>query len=182
MLMARYAEPHRAYHTARHLAECFTQLDLVRRDVREPAAVELAIWFHDAIYWPRRSDNEQASADLATVELQAAGAAPELIRQITTLILGTAHHDPPPPGDGEVLADIDLAILGAAPERFFEYERQVRVEYRSVPSFLFRLKRATLLRAFLARPRIYATPFFHDGLELQARTNLAAAVAALSAP
>ena len=47
-LLARYSEPRRRYHTLQHLAECFAAFD-----------VELALWFHDAIYNTRRSDNEQ---------------------------------------------------------------------------------------------------------------------------
>ncbi|MEO8451292.1 MAG: N-methyl-D-aspartate receptor NMDAR2C subunit [Gemmatimonadota bacterium] len=181
-LLARYAEPHRAYHTVQHLDECFANFDLVRASAAQPAALELAIWFHDAIYRPRRGDNEQASADLAADELRAAGAPAELIRHVGALILATAHHDPPPPGDAELLADIDLAILGAPSARYAEYERQIRIEYRWVPSFVFRAKRAALLEIFLSRARIYSTPLLHDRLEPTARVNLATSLAKLRRP
>ena len=181
-LVARYAEPHRAYHTAQHLEECFANFDLVRASATQPAALELAIWFHDAVYRPRWGDNEQASADLAADELRAAGAPAELIRHVGALIIATAHHDPPAPGDAELLVDIDLAILGAQPARYAEYERQIRIEYRWVPSFVFRAKRAALLETFLARPRIYSSPMLHDRLEAAARLNLADSLAKLSRP
>src|SRR5262245_66185655 len=49
-LAERYAEPHRYYHTSRHIAECLAEVDHVRHLARDPVAVELALWFHDAIY------------------------------------------------------------------------------------------------------------------------------------
>jgi predicted metal-dependent HD superfamily phosphohydrolase len=75
--------------------------------------------------------------------------------------------------DAEIVVDVDLSILGAAPERFEEYERQIRAEYRWVPGFLFRRKRAKILQEFLARPRIFSTQTFIDRYEQQARANIA---------
>lgn len=176
-LLTRYREPHRGYHTVQHLEECFALLDELRPLAHQPAVIELALWYHDAVYWPRRSDNEQASADLARSDLRAAGAQGPLIEAITAMILATAHQVAPPPGDTEILIDIDLAILGAGTARFAEYERQIRKEYSWVPGILFRRKRAEVLKGFLARPQIYRTSVLHDRLETQARRNLSAAVA-----
>ena len=179
-MLARYREPHRAYHTEQHLRECLEWLDRLRALARDPAALELAIWYHDAIYRPRRSDNEQASADLATADLRAAGAIDTLIAEVSALILATTHRATPRPGDTALLADIDLAILGAPAPRYAEYEAQIRAEYRWVPGFVFRSRRAALLREFLARPRLYSTPELFDRLEAQARLNLAHAIHELS--
>lgn len=174
-LLARYREPHRAYHTVQHLEECFVLLDELRPLAHQPAVIEMALWYHDAIYWPRRSDNEPASADLARTDLEAGGAARDLIDAVTTMILATTHQAPPPAGDTEILIDIDLGILGAEPSRFAEYERQIRKEYSWVPEFLFRPKRAEVLEGFLARPQIYRTSPLHARLEERARHNLTAA-------
>ena len=176
-LLARYREPHRASHTVQHLDECFALLDELRALANEPAVIELALWYHDAVYWPRRSDNEPASADLARADLEAAGAPSPLIETVTAMILATTHQATPPPGDTEILIDIDLAILGAEPPRFAEYERQIRREYSWVPGFLFRRKRAEVLKGFLARPQMYRTSLLHTRLEARARRNLAAAIA-----
>ena len=176
-LLARYREPHRAYHTVQHLEECFALLDELRAMADDPAVIELALWYHDAVYQPRRLDNEQASADLARTELEAAGAPGSLIGALTALILATTHQATASPGDPEILIDIDLAILGAEPARFAEYQRQIRKEYSWVPSILFRRKRAEVLRGFLARPQIYRTGLLHTRLEERARRNLAKAVA-----
>jgi predicted metal-dependent HD superfamily phosphohydrolase len=49
-LCARYAEPHRAYHTMRHLDECFSLLDGAQTRPARPGHLEIALWFHDAVY------------------------------------------------------------------------------------------------------------------------------------
>ena len=112
-ILARYAEPHRAYHTLQHLHECLDWYDRVRALARQPTLLELAIWYHDIVHDPRRSDNEENSAALATDQLRSAGAMPEHAEYVASLIRWTTHIRPPPPGDAALLVDIDLAILGA---------------------------------------------------------------------
>src|SRR6478735_4057334 len=72
-LVAAYSEAHRKYHTLQHLSECVATLDSVRASIPHPAEVEIALWFHDAIYDTKRSDNEAQSAEWATTALSAAG-------------------------------------------------------------------------------------------------------------
>ena len=64
-LVARYAEPHRKYHTLEHLDECLATFANVRALAGRPAEVEVALWFHDAIYDTRSNSNEKQSAALA---------------------------------------------------------------------------------------------------------------------
>ena len=75
----------------------------------------------------------------------------------------------------------DLAILGSAPARFDEYERQIRQEYSWVDEAVFRSVRGKILQEFLARPSIYSTMGFRDRLENSARENLNRSIAALAA-
>lgn len=175
-LRTAYAEPQRAYHTAQHIDECLGTLDLAERN----APVELALWFHDAVYDPRRADNEQRSAAWARAGVLAAGCEEAVAQRVHDLVLATRTHeatgDDP---DTRLLLDIDLAILGAAPARFAEYERQVRAEYAHVPQEAFRAGRARILAGFLARERLYATVVFHDALEQRARANLQESLARL---
>jgi predicted metal-dependent HD superfamily phosphohydrolase len=72
VLRGRHAEAHRAYHTAQHIDECMRHLDLVRGQCEQPAEIELALWFHDAVYVPGAADNERRSADWAVHELESA--------------------------------------------------------------------------------------------------------------
>ncbi|HKH20109.1 MAG TPA: hypothetical protein VKB53_04265 [Gammaproteobacteria bacterium] len=56
-LIARCSEPHRKYHTMQHLNECFDKLQEIRAAAVHPDEIELALWFHDAIYDVKRQDN-----------------------------------------------------------------------------------------------------------------------------
>jgi predicted metal-dependent HD superfamily phosphohydrolase len=175
-LVARYAEPHRAYHNLEHIAECLSHLDTARQLAERPAEVELAIWFHDAVYDPRRSDNEELSARLAEQELLASGTGEAVVARIVAMILATTHASAHSDGDTSLLVDIDLTILGATPERFSRYDMAIRREYKWVPEAVYKRERARVLAGFLVRPRIYRTVFFNQLLENQARANITAAL------
>ena len=171
-LVAAYSERHRRYHTLQHLRECLAHFEAASSLARRPAEVEAALWFHDAVYDPKARDNEERSADWAARSLLAADCEAGVAERVRALVLATDGHAASDDPDTQLLLDVDLAILGAAPARFAEYERQVRAEYAHVPEAEFRARRAEVLAAFLARPRIYLTPAFHDALEERARGNL----------
>ena len=179
-LIARYSEPHRHYHTLQHLDECFTQFAELRPWAEHPGEVELALWFHDAIYDVNRDDNEWRSAEWAHSSALAAGAGREAADRVRSLILFTRHAAEPAGIDAEVLVDTDLSILAAPQARFDEYERQIRQEYRWVPDLLFRRKRKAILEEMLARRRIFSTALFHQRHEGAARSNLARSIARLA--
>ena len=175
-LIAAYGEPQRSYHTLQHLGECLDLFDGVEHLARDAAAVELALWFHDAVYDVRRSDNEERSADWAQAALKRAGAARRAVERVHALVMATRHSVPATGPDEALLVDIDLAILGADVGRFTEYERQIREEYAFVPEAVFSQKRRAILKSFLDRERVYGTAHFHGLLEERARKNLRAAV------
>lgn len=176
-LVARYSEPHRKYHTLQHLTECLAHFEAVRDLAVQPAEVEMALWFHDAIYDTQRHDNEETSADWAREVLLAHGTATAAAQRVHDLVMATRHTALPASPDEQLLVDIDLSILGAGPGRFAEYEQQIRHEYAFVPAALFQQKRREILQGFLDRPVIYSTAHFRETLEARARENLCRAIA-----
>jgi predicted metal-dependent HD superfamily phosphohydrolase len=180
MLCRRWSEPHRKYHTLQHLRECLALFDRDRALAEHPGEVAIALWFHDAIYETTRHDNEAQSAAWARLVLLDAGAPRPVADRVHALVMATRHSEVPATPDERLLVDIDLAILGAEPARFDEYERQIRDEYGHVPEALFRSKRREILLAFLARSPIYATPTGVDRFEVAAKANLARSLAALA--
>jgi predicted metal-dependent HD superfamily phosphohydrolase len=175
-LAAAYVEPHRHYHTLRHIAECIREFDAARFLARTPEAVELALWFHDAVYDPKAPDNEEQSAELAKRCLADSGVSSSLTRMVAGLVMATKHHDTSQEIDAPLLVDIDLSILGQPNPRFLEYEMQIREEYHWVPERVFDVERAKILERFLARERLYATEWFCEKYEKAARTNLASSI------
>jgi predicted metal-dependent HD superfamily phosphohydrolase len=178
-LIACYREPHRRYHTLAHLQACLHQLHPVLDQAEHAGEVELALWFHDAVYRFDRQDNELQSAQWAQRELAAAGVAAEVVERVYALVLATRHAALPATADEQLLVDIDLSILGETTEIFDDYERRIREEYAWVADALFREKRAAVLRGFLARPSIFSTAHFRQRLEQQARDNLQRSIARL---
>ncbi|CAN5566785.1 metal-dependent hydrolase [soil metagenome] len=180
-LIARYAEAHRKYHTLQHLHECIAMLARCPGQQEHAGEVEMALWFHDAIYDIGVPGNEERSAQWARHELQSAGAAPGVAERVYAMVMATRHDVAPQTADEHLLVDVDLSILGAAPARFDEYELQVRDEYSVVPNDVFRSRRKAILLAFLERPALYGTAFFHGLLETLARENLLRSVASIDA-
>ncbi|MEO1573551.1 MAG: N-methyl-D-aspartate receptor NMDAR2C subunit [Pseudomonadota bacterium] len=178
-LLAAWDEPQRHYHTQAHLAHCLRLAQDYAALAQKPAEISLALWFHDAVYKPMKTDNERRSADWAARFLREAGAGDATINTVDSMIMATCHNAPAPDADHALLVDIDLSILGADEARYDAYEQEVRREYRWVPGSLFRRKRAALLAQFLARPRLYLTAELRDRFESQARANLARAIQSL---
>ena len=170
----RHREPGRFYHTWDHVADCLAGLDTAPGLCDRPEAVELALWFHDAVYDPRAGDNEARSAELLREAAARLGVDAGLAAVSAGLVLATAHgqQDPASARDAAAIRDLDLAILGAPPARFDAYEAAVRREYGFLSEAEWRAGRSRVLRAFLERPRIYLTGDFRDRLERQARANL----------
>ncbi|MEU9889429.1 metal-dependent phosphohydrolase [Sphaerisporangium sp. NPDC051011] len=193
-LIARWSEPHRRYHTLDHLRAVLAAIEPLAFLARDPAAVRLAAWFHDAVYDGRPGWDEERSAQLAHSRLsrlspmiwrgqksahaRAGGAGS--IGTVVRLVRLTAGHDPAPGDrDGEVLCDADLAVL--AGPGYDAYARAVREEYRHVPDDAFRAGRARVLENLLAMPVLYRTEPARDLWESAARRNVRTELAALTA-
>lgn len=175
-LVALYSEPHRHCHNLSHVGECLNEFDAARDLAQQPLAVELAIWFHDAIYDTHAMDNEEKSAELAKAQILAATQDIDVLASTFALVLATKTHDPLRHPDAPLLVDIDLSILGKPEPRFWEYEAQIRREYDWVPEAIYGAKRAEILERFLARERVFCTKHFFDQYEQQTRANLDASI------
>ncbi len=180
-LEAAYAEPHRRYHTGRHVEDCLDKLGGVEGlSARDRRVLERAVWWHDAVYDPTRGDNEELSAQLAERDLAAMGAPPDEIAEVARLVRLTKGHRVEP-GDrlGAIMVAIDLSILGAPPADYDAYARAIREEYAHVPEAAYRAGRAQVLRRFLDGP-VFPPPELFPGLEAQASANLRREIASLA--
>ncbi|MEV0316968.1 hypothetical protein ACIBKX_31945 [Streptomyces sp. NPDC050658] len=173
-LLARWAEPQRRYHTTAHLTAVLDHIDVLEEHADDPDLVRLAAWFHDAVYLPDRSTNEERSARLAERALPEAGLTEQKTAEVARLVRLTVTHDPAD-GDrnGEALCDADLAILASPADTYAAYAAAVREEYSFVPDEAFRAGRAGVLRQLLALPRLFRTEHGTSHWEAPARANLA---------
>ena len=183
-LRNRYAQPHRHYHTWVHIEALLGWFGQRREHLHDPAAVELAVLFHDAVYDPTRSDNEAESARLL-MDADLPGLDYAVRVRAVRMVEATARHEIPDglePADQSDMAeflDMDLSILGARREVFDAYEQAIRREYAFVPEALYREARRGILQRFLERKRLYFSDWGREQFEAAARANLAASIAAL---
>jgi predicted metal-dependent HD superfamily phosphohydrolase len=174
-LVAAYCEPHRAYHTVAHIAALLELLDLHAATVRDADLVTLAILYHDAVYDPRRADNEAASAEVARQDLAALGVNDGRIERVSHLVLATQHgvhvpdaHDK----DLALLLDLDLSVLAAPAADYDVYARAIRREYSHVPDLLYRPGRRRVLQKFINADQLYLTPTLQTAWQHAAKANL----------
>ncbi|MFT3734379.1 MAG: hypothetical protein QM776_05065 [Rhodocyclaceae bacterium] len=172
-LRARYAEPHRHYHTQQHIDALLAELRITPVPVHDRTVVEAAIWFHDAIYDTRQQNNEALSAELAASALRDAGWQPEPIARVVTLIRATADHTvAAQEADADLFLDLDLSILGADVPTYDAYANGVRGEFAWVSDADYRAGRSRVLTRFLKQPRLYRTAYYAGQLDILACDNL----------
>lgn len=169
-LIAAYAEPHRRYHSQGHLTWLLDESERRTEMILDGALVGFAIWFHDAIYDPQRSDNEDRSADWAEAALAARG---DFATRVGSLVRMTKRHADGDAGPDEALfLDMDMAVLGAPPAGYRAYAAGVRAEYAFVSEQMYAVGRATFLESILAGSRVYRTDFYELTLGDVARDNM----------
>jgi len=192
-VVGRHREPHRRYHGVRHvvwvvrhvhgLAESAGPVDL--------AVALAAAFFHDAVYRPVATDNEERSARLAEHALAVIGWPEPDVVAVAGYVRATAGHvdaqAAPSPGQRNdpvangraVFLDADLAILGAEPAVYQAYADGVRAEYAHLDAPAWRAGRAAVVARLLARPALYLTEPARRQWDATARANLTAELAIL---
>ncbi|MEZ5856227.1 MAG: hypothetical protein R3D67_16295 [Hyphomicrobiaceae bacterium] len=184
-LAAAYSEDNRHYHTLRHIE---VLLDLASSEAarfNDRRAVDLAIFFHNAIYDVTRKSNESASAALAQVTLRAFGFDQAFAARVAHLIEATAHFEAtqlPTIADDPDLArfiDLDLSILAQPTPTYDAYVKAVRREYAFLSDERYRIGRAQVLESFLERKRLYRCSDHHAAWDAAARANMRRELASL---
>lgn len=170
-----YSESHRKYHNANHIHQCLEQFEYVRHLPNDPEAVEMAIWFHDAIYDPRCRNNEFESALFAFSALKDMELRSDWRAWVYILIRSTKHSSLQPEEkeiDIQVINDIDLLSLGKPWGEFVLDSIHIREEYSRISDADFRVRRCKFFWKLLKRSNIYQTQYFHNKYEIRARENL----------
>ncbi len=181
-LIDAHAEPHRRYHGLDHLRALFELLDMHATQAGNRSELDMAVWWHDAVYDPTASDNEDQSADMAQRDLTRLGAPTDVIDRTHALILATkSHFTAPSMADGDLFLDADIAILGAPAHVYDAYAGNVRTEYGFVPDDAFAKGRSGFLRHALSMPRLFRTDIFEGEFSKQARVNMQRELDALGA-
>jgi predicted metal-dependent HD superfamily phosphohydrolase len=148
------------------------QLQGVRPSIEYWDAIVLAVAYHDIIYNPLRSNNEERSAAVAVERLTAAGVDLDTVARTHQHILASKAHMLSADQDTNYFIDADLSVLGASRDEYAMYAGNVRKEYRYYPDLLYKPGRKKVLKHFLDMPRIFKTEPFYLNFDEQARQNL----------
>lgn len=181
LLIAKYSEEHRFYHNLSHIHYLLFHAESFEDKFVDYDEVRLAIWFHDAIYDPKSRLNEIESARLAVEKLTELNFPPSKIEKVEKMVLATQKHDASGlDEDGKLFLDLDLGILGAAPQEYKKYAKAIRQEYAFAPESEYRYKRQLVLESFLKNKYIYYTDEMRAAFEKAARDNIANEIKELS--
>jgi predicted metal-dependent HD superfamily phosphohydrolase len=167
-----YTHQKRFYHNLHHLDHLAAELEGIKTLIGHWNTVILALFYHDLVYNPVRSDNEEKSAALAASRLMDLNVAPEEISRCVSIIAATKKHELHQDPDVNYFTDADLAILGSAENDYREYFLKIRKEYSWFPDFIYNPGRKKVLQHFLQLERLFKTEYFFRKYESQARQNL----------
>lgn len=153
-----YAEPHRHYHTWQHIEEMLGCISLAAIDksghidselVRGYWMCKAAIYFHDIVYDPKSTTNEEASIEIF-MNLIGKYISKTDEGLISVAILETKNHNPVT-SLGKSLCMLDLSIFNKPFPRLMEFEDQIRKEYAWVPKDVYLVERRKVLEKYHAK-------------------------------
>jgi len=171
-LYKQYTGAKRFYHNLSHISNLLRQAHSVIEHIRDLDILCFAIWYHDVIYEPERSDNEVRSADLAVARLRSFNLSAQQLDYCHYLIMATKQHKVDDEEEVNLLLDMVVSILGAEESAYEEYAQQIRKEYEVFPDTIYMPGRKKVLQHFLEMERIFKTDLYSNRLEQNARQNL----------
>lgn len=173
LLIIAYNEKQRIYHTQQHIEDCLTLFDEIKNRLHHADTVELAIWFHDAIYQINSRDNEELSADLF-MNMSEDVLQPTTRHQVYQHIIATLHNGSEMlEHDTRYMVDIDLSSFGLPWEEFIHNSHEVRAEMSHIPDEEFYPRQCAFQQSLLKRGRFYRTDYFFRNYEQSALNNIA---------
>lgn len=152
-LMSLYNEHHRHYHNMNHILNMFNTANDLSYALTEEQT--LAIWFHDAVYDPTKTDNEEKSIELAEEILKNEHCSDYSIGVISQIIADTKLMRPTIP-DSEIVLDLD--VFGFTTNDCLKNTELIRREYHQLSNKDWLVGRIRFLTNFLEEKRK-----FNDG-------------------
>ena len=165
-----YTAPYRRFHNLDHIGICVRCVDEVAPLLDNPDSVELALWFHDAVYDVGTATNERRSAEMFLA--LSAGASFGFRHRVCGLIMATRHARTVRGNDRSFVVDIDLSGFGVPWEEFIENGARLREESSAISDAQYHAGQVFFLSRLQRRAHFFATAYFRDRYEVTARENL----------
>jgi len=129
-LLSMWNESHRHYHNQNHLLDLITQINENKSQFKSQKEYEkmiLCALFHDCVYDPMRSDNEEKSAEFFENCCQEKNSDTQQIKQ---MILDTKTHESTTTLS-EKFNHLDMNIVERDFEQLLEWETGIGQEYKA---------------------------------------------------
>lgn len=129
-LLAMWNESHRAYHTLNHLNDVIDQINESKSKYSEKEYEKLMLTalFHDCVYDPMRSDNEEKSADFFMECCQDKSNTDVL--EVKQMILDTKTHEATT-NLSESFNHYDMSIVERDFDQLLEWENGIHEEFKA---------------------------------------------------
>jgi len=169
-----YLQKGRFYHGISHIFSMLSLFESVKHRIHDPTTVELAIWFHDIVYDPYASDNEEKSAQVFANSSYAHNCGEKTTNKIIRFILATKNHhavdnnenlDSTELEDLKIFLDLDLSILGKSRFEYSVYAHNIKREYCDVEDFIY--LRVAFLEKMKKSGKIFHTDLFDTEVALR---------------
>ncbi len=190
-LRKQYSQPHRHYHTIRHVLSLLNTILCHESQFKNPEAAYLAAWFHDAVYeiGDEYKNNELRSCQAFLSQMEEhhkefydseeGQATCTLALQMIGATMGHGFSNiknldmiaEADLNDIGMFLDADLRILSASREDLLEFEANIRKEFSIYDDLVYNPTRKQVLESFLKRPKIYFSEM-GEHWERDARSNL----------
>lgn len=146
-----WTEPHRFYHTEQHLAKLLRGIEEIyqKKEItqEERKILLLAAYYHDIVYDPTKTDNEEKSVEVFLADVQSMTHADHITR-VKTIILDTKNHQPQDKLS-KVFSELDMRVVTHSDfSELLQWEQQIFKEYQHLDYDLYRMGRLHLLRQF----------------------------------
>ena len=171
----KYSSSNRFYHNLSHIKSMLLEVKKFQNEINDYDSVLFAIWFHDLIYEPNNTDNEEKSAECAKAFLNNLDYEKNRINKVIDLILRTKDHSNQILNedlDAQIFLDCDIIIFASHRKNYLNYAKSVRKEYSSIPDTIYHKGRIKVLESFLNKPYIFRNKTFQKLYEKKARKNV----------
>jgi predicted metal-dependent HD superfamily phosphohydrolase len=150
MVLDIWNEPNRHWHNQDHLLDLLEQIntdfDSGSISLTEKKKLQMVALFHDIVYDPSRTDNEEKSAEFMVSICEDR----ELLKDVYQAILDTKTHTPSSPLS-EKFNKYDMNIVERDYESLLEWEDGIRKEYSMYSDEEYRDGRVKFLESLLDR-------------------------------
>ncbi len=147
----RWKEKHRFSHNINHLIQILQDIEsniyFKELNLYEKHALLLAAFFHDAIYDPKRKDNEDKSKELFIISFR--GRDVKMLDKVCDLIEITKYRKRPSDKLEQILWDADNAVFKKGYNTILNNEKLIAKEYSFVPKKEFKEGRIKFLESCL---------------------------------